>query len=291
LIFGGTGFLGNEVKNLLSKSDYEIQTVSVSNKNSDYRLDISDYKSFDKLPVNFFNIIINCASKGPDKNYLDSNNLNESFNVNIKGQQNICNWLNNQRSIKKIINCSTLSVIRKPWKINLTEDFESYNHGDHVIYSSSKLFQELLLKTFCDKQSIDLIQIRFSALYGKGMKKNGIIWKIYNQLISDSEIEIFNPEKTTFDFLHVKDAASIVEAVIHSDFTGILNGATGIETSMNELTTLIKNLTSSNKEIKIYNKLKFIKDRAVISTFELQQIINTSQFVKIQDGLSELFSK
>ena len=145
---------------------------------------------------------------------------------------------------KRIINCSTLIVNNKPWAKNISEETESFYQGKHIVYSSSKLFQEQLFKTFCKEYSIKLAQIRFTGLYGLKMKKKGIIWELYHKILNSNEITLFNATKTSFDFLHLNDATQIIKSVIDKEFTGILNAASGFETSLYDLATLLaKNIS------------------------------------------------
>jgi UDP-glucose 4-epimerase len=289
LVFGGSGFLGNAICNSLKNSKYDIYSTYLNNNEGDFKIDITNYLDFKRLPINFFNIIINCVSKLPDKSYLDQKNLLETFDTNIKGAQNLCNWLINQKTIKKIINCSTLAVNKKPWDLNITEEIETYNHGKHVVYSSSKLFQELILKTFCEENSISLGQIRFSSIYGEKMKKNGIIWNLQKRILNEEKITLFNSTKTSFDFLHVEDAASIVKSVIMNDYNGILNAASGREITLLELASLIANIISPNTEIINKFSKKFPENRSVISLKKLKQIIDPLLFKKFDISITKLF--
>ena len=61
LIFGGNGFLGNALKKVFDENNIESYTVSRSNVLSNYNVDISNYNAFERLPVNFFNVVINSS--------------------------------------------------------------------------------------------------------------------------------------------------------------------------------------------------------------------------------------
>ena len=63
LIFGGSGFLGSEINNLLNKNQFNCHTASFNNPKSDYKIDISNIDSFKHIPYDYFNIIINCATR------------------------------------------------------------------------------------------------------------------------------------------------------------------------------------------------------------------------------------
>lgn len=288
LIFGGNGFLGNALTSIFDKENIQYYTVSRSNKDSTYNIDISDFDDFTKLPFNFFNVIINCATVLPGKNYLDSIHLNEIYKTNILGSQNICKWMDSQNAIKKIVNCSTLVVIGKPWAFDLDESAKTYPSGNHVIYASSKLTQELIFKTFADTKKIALAQVRFSALYGETMKWNGIVCNLIDQARANKRIDLKNASKVSADFLHVADAAKIIHAAVINGVTGIIHGASGVETSILDLAEMIINKVPYEVQINNNEDDTFREDRSVINITKLKTIINTGKFIEFSQGLDRL---
>lgn len=288
LIFGGNGFLGNALTAHLYEMGFEYCTVSRSDSKSSYNLDISDFEEFSKLPNNFFNIVINCATILPGGNYLDNDYLEKIYKTNILGTQNICKWIDGQSSVTKIINCSTLVVVAKPWPLNLTEEEFTYPSGNHVLYCTSKLTQELIFKTFASAKKIVLSQIRFSALYGETMAWNGIICNMIDQAKENKKITLKNGSKVTVDFLHITDAAKIILATINSNYDGILNGASGHEVSILELANIIGRSFTDTVEIVNIEEENINENRSLISIDKLKKIIDTSLFVNLSDGIQKM---
>lgn len=288
LIIGGNGFLGNVITSLLSEMDFECYTVSRSNSKSNYNIDISDFKDFSKLPNDFFDVLINCATILPGGDYLDNDYLEKIYKTNILGTQNICKWIDGQSSVVKIINCSTLVVVAKPWPVNLMEEEFTYPIGNHVLYSASKLTQELLFKTFASSKKIILSQIRFSALYGETMEWSGIICNLIDQAKKNKKIILKNASKVNADFLHVEDAAKIILATIESNFNGILNAASGNEVSILELANIIAGNFVETVEIETSEEEDFQENRASICLDKLNRIIDTSLFINLSDGIQKM---
>ena len=289
LLFGGNGFLGKELKALLDKNHIENFTASRSGKDSDYKVDIGNFEDFKILPYDFFTVVVNCASVLPGGDYLDADYLNQTYSTNILGSQNICNWIKNQKSIIKVINCSTLVVVQKPWIIPLTEENgTTYPFGKHVLYCSSKLTQELIFKTFANDSKINLVQIRFSALYGQQMKWNGLICSLIDQAKNNKSICITNGTKISADFLHIEDAARIVWATIINPINGIINGATGIECTIMDIAKAIQqNFESFITLENIENEMQLI-DRSLVSVQKLKTIIATESFLSISEGIKRM---
>lgn len=288
LIFGGNGFLGNSLTSILRKEGMECFSISRSDEKSNYNLDISNYEEFSKLPHDYFDAVVNCATVLPGGNYLDNEYLDKIYKTNILGTQNICKWIETQPSIKKIINCSTLVVVAKPWPLNLSEDAATYPSGNHVLYCSSKLMQELLFKTFAASKNISLSQIRFSALYGETMNWSGLICNLIDQARKYKKISLKNASKVSADFLHVDDASKIIAATLNKSLEGIINGASGKETSILKLAEIIAGQFDEAVEIENNEDDNFSEDRAVVSVGRLKQIIDTDKFLDLQIGIQKM---
>lgn len=289
LVFGGNGFLGLELENELKNTNYNFFSAS-RNANSGYTVDLSNFEEFTNLPSNFFDIVINCATILPGGDILDNDYLNKIYKTNILGTQNICKWISSQKSIKKIINCSTLVVVNKPWDYNLTEDAKTYPTGNHVLYCSSKLMQELIIETIGINYNIDYMNIRFSSIYGKNMSKSGVIWSLYQQGINNDLIKITNGNKISFDFINVNDAARILVAAIESQKNnGILNAASGEEISLLELASIVKKNISESIEIENDDHDDFTFNPSKINVNKLNQIINTDSFLSMDEGIKQVF--
>lgn len=289
LIFGGNGLLGTELCKLFSEKGIAFDSVSRTGVNCKFHFDISHKKSFDTLIVNHYDYVINCASVLPGGNFLDAAYLEKIYQSNLLGTQNICAWLENQNSVKKLINCSTLVVNNKPWPVPLKETYCSMPIGRNVLYTASKLMQEAIFETFSQIYKFPLVQLRFSALYGPKMKWEGILCNFIESAKKHNKIEITNGSKVFADFLHVEDAARIVYSVLSpQEATGIINAASGKETSLVELANAVDAVLPTetvilNKDIEDFPML-----RASVSVENLSQFINPDTFKKLSLGLKEM---
>lgn len=289
LLFGANGFLGKALKATFEQNNVECYTVSRSVENADYKVDISNFADFSNLPTDCFNVVVNCATVLPGGDYLDSDYLEKIYKTNVLGSQNICKWMNNQSSITKIINCSTLVVVQKPWRVSLSEeDTNTYPHGRHVLYCSSKLTQELLFKTFADANSIPLTQIRFSTLYGETMGWTGLLCNLIDQSKKTNSITIANGSSVSADYLHVNDAARIIDAAVKSDVEGIVNGASGVETTILQLAEIIAKNSTALVSISNSETDGRASDRASISIGKLKKMIDVNTFTHLKEGVKKM---
>ena len=286
LIFGATGFLGQEICNLFKLQNVDYATVSRT-ESADFKINIANYNDFEILP-NDFTTVINCATTLPGNNYLDGEYLEKIYQSNILGSQNICKWIYGQKNITKIINCSTMVVANKPWKIDIDENANTYPTGNHVLYCGSKLMQELLFDTFAKEHNINLVQLRFSTIYGNNMAWSGIICNFIDQAKNYNKIELSNGEKVSADFLNVIDAARIVLAAIKKNVVGIINAASGTETFLMDLANIVAENFQDCKVINSNQLPEIEENRSVISTDKLSEMIAIDSFISLENGIKKM---
>ncbi|MFK7000584.1 NAD(P)-dependent oxidoreductase [Flavobacterium oreochromis] len=287
LLFGGCGFLGEAIVDIFKKNGLEIFTAS-RNVKCNFQIDISNSEDFLKLPLDYFDVVINAATVLPGGNFLDSNYLDKLYKANILGTQNLCNWINLNSKVIRILNCSTLVVVDRPWNELIDEKSKTYPLGNHVLYSSSKLLQELLITTFCNSKNLDYVHLRFSSIYGEKMDKSGILYNLFQQALSTKTIKITNGLKNSFDFLHVNDAASSIFNILKSNFRGICNFASGEEIALIDLATKIAKLFDFEVTIQNEEQEGFQNNFSKVDNTILKKYIDTSNFISLDKGLLQL---
>ena len=250
LVFGAGGFLGSTLLNLLEQAGEEVWGTRRSAGERTYGLDISKQEQFKVIDV-VPDVVINCASALPDasRKFNDPEYLRLLHETNVIGGANIMNWVASA-GVKRVINCSTLVVVNKPWPVPLKEEADTYPLGAHVGYSASKLAQELVMSSIADASQIDLLHLRISALYGPQMKEGGILTKLLKQAAAGEPISLTNGNKVSFDFLHVDDAASIIYHLskVEAWQDRVINLASGEEVSLLALAELLCELSGRSKD-------------------------------------------
>lgn len=288
LIFGGTGFIGSDLTIYLRTKGHEVFTVSRSGSNSDFSLDITDAEGFDILNNINPEVIVNCASKIPTGNTdsINSEILKEFYQTNVIGGLNICNWAL-KKNVRKIINCSTLAVNRRPWPDPLNEDYCSIPDGQHVGYAMSKLSQESIIKESLKNSTIKFCNLRLSAVYGDNMPEVGIIFFLIKKFKLNQPIDLINAESVEFDFINVQDVSKSILAISKNDsLKEIVNLGSGVPIKLIGLAYLLKRLTNSSSIISNNENHKpLFKARIQITL--LKSLIGDvfNQFLPLDKGL------
>ena len=290
LIFGSTGFVGRSLTQTFAENKNECRGVSFSGSGNSISLDISDANDFDKLTFKP-DVIINCASKIPDGSSSDNvDYIKKLFLTNVLGGVNIANWAV-KNEIPRIVNCSTLVVIKKPWPDNFTEEYESIPDGFHTGYCMSKLSQERLMSEVTKKSHTKLLHIRLSSVYGKDMVRSGIIFALIDKLNKNEDVHLVNAESTSIDFIHVQELSRIISYLSEMDFdNGILNVASGNPILIIDLVLLLKKLTNS-KSVILNEEKPSASSFSNISVDKLKKLIGERALhkVSLEDGLKQLF--
>lgn len=289
LIFGSTGFVGKSLMQNFAEKKIEFRGVSFSGSADSIPLDISDANDFNKLTFKP-DVIINCASKIPDGSSSDNADyIKKLFLTNVLGGVNIANWAIKNK-IPKIINCSTLVVIKKPWPDNFTEEYESIPDGFHTGYCMSKLSQERLMTEVIQNSDTKLMHIRLSSVYGKDMVRSGIIFALIDKLRKNEVVHLVNAESTSIDFIHVQELSSLISYLSEMNFeNGILNVASGNPVLLLDLALLLKKLTHS-KSVILNEEKPFASSYSKISVEKLQKLMGERDLRKVplEYGLKQL---
>lgn len=117
-------------------------------------------------------------------------------------------------------------------------------------YGLSKFFAEELCQFFHKNFSINCQILRFSRVFGPGLKK-GLFFNAISKALSNSQIDVTG--NISSDFVYIKD---VVNAIINSlNITGfnIFNIGSGEEKTIHEVVSKIIEMTNSSSKINLLN--------------------------------------
>jgi UDP-glucose 4-epimerase len=142
------------------------ETGQDSNLEKFLRVDISDYKTFEKArELNDTDIIIHTAGLAHQFGQV----TNDEFRaVNVIGTENVCR-LAHEIGAKHFIQVSSVSVYGDYGNTEVTESFDCKPSG---IYAVSKLEAEKRAAEFCARYEIRLTVLRLATVIGEGDRGN-----------------------------------------------------------------------------------------------------------------------
>ena len=294
LLSGGSGFIGKNLINYLTKNNNYNDNILVIGRNLD-EIKIPKVKKiiFDlnKIDDNFeelkkFNpdIFLHLAWEGiPD--YSDK--------VTKK------NYLNSMKIIKKIINetsCNKIISTGSCWEyddgyyIGECKEDQLVNPTKPFAINKNKIFNEVY-KISKDKKIL-FNWLRLFYVYGKGQRKDSIIPYLIDRFKNNKKININFPSNRN-DFILVDDVVKIIFNFITKEYpSGIYNIGTGKSTAIYELMKIIDKSINGNDMIstKYLNGVDLNKSNQnfYASTKKLKKNINDIKLTDINIGIRKM---
>jgi len=163
LFTGANGFLGSNILPLL-KSKYYIDTLGIGNQ-ATYNINLA--QAIPNFNVRY-KLVLHAAGKAHTipKNKEE---INEIFDINVKGTHHICKALENSCIPQTFIFISSVSVYGCEEGYLITEDHPLNGKSP---YAESKILAEQYLTQWCKQNSVKLIILRPSLLAGKNPPGN-----------------------------------------------------------------------------------------------------------------------
>lgn len=204
IVFGGTGFLGRRLVNVLS-SKYD---VLVSSPSSNYPVFFGDGESVKKLIYDYRpNIVINCSAYA-DVDGCENNPLN-AYKLNSLGVKEISDSILELDKTIRLIHISTDHIYDS--KVVAKEDSISpYN-----VYAYSKLLGEY----YINNPNFIVLRTNF---FGKSFSaKDSFTDWIYKNINSNKELNLYSD--IFFNPLSVITIENLILDICKSDINGVYN--------------------------------------------------------------------
>jgi len=159
-------------------------------------------------------------------------------------------------------------------------------------YGLSKLSVEGYLKFYKEQYGLKSIIFRYGNVFGPRQNPNGEagVVAIFNNRLLKGQAPIINGDgEQTRDYIFVRDVVNANLLALKLNGSDTFNVGTGQETSVNELTHLILEVTESNIDVQTSKKNNFEQRRSCLDYKKLKGSLNWSPKVSLKEGLSETF--
>jgi nucleoside-diphosphate-sugar epimerase len=113
-------------------------------------------------------------------------------------------------------------------------------------YATAKLAGEELLQV-TSAHGLSVACLRYTSLYGPGMRPNTALPSMIRQALDDGEIVVYGQGHRTQDFLHCHDAASANLLAYERNAAGIYNIGSGAPVSMAELARTVSEVFTDGR--------------------------------------------
>lgn len=298
LITGGSGFIGSNIAEELSKDNKNDVIVldnllsgSLENsKDLNVRFvkgDILDLPLLENLLEDVDYVFHQAAQVSVPESIINPMKTNE---INVRGTLNVLK-ASAKNNVKKIINASSCAVYGDAPLENLplTEESSLFPKSPYAI---SKIASELYCNVFTEIYGLKTISLRYFNVYGPKQNPESqyaaVIPKFINRALKDEKIIIYGDGNQTRDFIYVKDVVSANINAMFSNESGVFNVCTGTEVSIRDLAEKIISLAGVKVPV-VYEKSREGDIlRSVGSNSKIRSIGFSPEYT-IDEGLRETY--
>lgn len=255
VVTGGAGFIGSHVVDAYIEEGWEVLVVddlstgkmeNINRKADFLQMDIRDRKIRDVIRK-FSPSLINHHAAQINLRKSVEEPLNDA-DINIKGTINILEAMR-ENKVEKIIFASTGGAIYGETEVIPTP--ETHPPSPLSPYGIAKRACELYINYYSSVWGISSTILRYGNVYGPRqdpLGEAGVIAIFISKVMRGERPVIFGDGNQTRDYVYVGDVVKFNLMIHEKQLTGIYNIGTGIETSVNKLFSLIKNLMDTSLE-------------------------------------------
>lgn len=197
-----------------------------------------------------------------------------------------------QCGVKKVVAASSASVY------GLAECFPTeethHPYANRTLYGSAKTFNEGLLRSFNEMYGLNYVALRYFNVYGPRMDMFGayteVLIRWMDKIAAGQPPVIFGDPEQTMDFIYVDDIARANILAAEADASDeVCNVASGVETSLGELATVLLKVMESDMrpEFGPARKVNAVS-RRLAGTEKAQRLLGFKAEVSLEDGLRQL---
>lgn len=290
-VTGGAGFIGSYIANELAKKQdvFVIDNLITGNKeNVDREIklvaaDIISEKSFEAIKKERPEVLFHFAYQSGVRQSIK--NCITDVQKNLLDSVKFIDYCLRNR-VKKIIFASSGGTVYGDAKIIPTP--EDYPLKPISPYGASKVALEFYIEILCKKYDADFLILRYSNVYGPRQRPDtdaGVI-SIFTDLMKRNEdVYIYGSGKQTRDYIHISDALNFTVKLFEENLSGVYNVGTGIETSVNEIFNLLKEILNYKKP-PIYKRIITGEIlRCALDISKITKTLNIFPAVNVKDGV------
>lgn len=248
LLTGATGFVGNAFFSSLT-DDVEVvylgRRASTLGKGEFYEVDISDpnsVKDIAKEVKGKFDAIVHMAAHVPKSSHDD--NLRHASLVNIDGLIHVLDSFEGR--FNKIILGSSAEVYDQSRVQGEINEDTPVNPSSY--YGATKLASEFIARTYAKKNSIAVVVLRFSVMYGPSDPIARALPNFIKSALNNEDIKIQGGESLR-DYVHIDDVVRSIHCALVAKTSGVFNIGTGSGVSIYDAAKKIIEATGSRSKI------------------------------------------
>jgi nucleoside-diphosphate-sugar epimerase len=194
--------------------------------------------------------------------------------------------------VRKLVAASSASVYGLAEHFPTHERHHPYNN--RTLYGAAKAFNEAVLRSFHEMNGLDYVALRYFNVYGPRMDVHGayteVLIRWMERIAAGQSPLIFGDGTQTMDFVHVHDIARAnilaAKAALTDD---VVNVASGVETSLNDLATaLLRAMDSGLRPEHGPGRKVNAVPRRLANVRKAQNLLGFEATIALETGLRDL---
>jgi UDP-glucose 4-epimerase len=291
LVTGGAGFIGSNLVDRLIAEDYEVVVVddlstgkkqNLNEKAKFYPLDLRS-ASLREVFKDKVDVVFHFAAQARVRVSLEDPMYDAG--VNINGAVNLLEA--SRGEVEKIVYASSGgAVYGEPEYLPVDEE--------HPIaplspYGVSKYMVEEYLRVYYGIYGLPYSALRYGNVYGPRQDpygEAGVIAIFANKMLLGEAPTINGDGSQTRDFIYVGDAVEAGLRAAEKKVTGPVNVATGVETSVNQVYRVLREVTGSRVEAVHGPAIKGEVNRIYLDIKKAEKTLGWRPEVTLEDGIT-----
>ena len=301
IVTGGAGFIGSNLVDALIKEGHQVTIIddlSTGRKENlnpgakfhqvDIRSVVVDKIFEEEKPDYLFHLAaqMNVRASVEDPKF--------DADVNIRGGINLLQSAK-KHNVKKVIFSSTGGAIYGEQDYFPADE----EHPARPVspYGVSKLSFEKYLHYYQVEYGLEYVSLRYANVYGPRqyhLGEAGVVAIFYDRLLAGKEAIINGDGKQTRDYVYVDDVVRVNLRAMDYDRSDVFNIGTGLETDVNAIFQMVRELSGSKQEEKHGPAMPGEQKRSVITFEKAQKNLGWRPKVTLKEGLrltGEYFKK
>lgn len=293
LVTGGAGFIGSNIADRLIELDHDV--VIVDDLSNGKRENVNKNAKFYEFDIrgkglkNIFkeekpDIVIHNAAQLSVRISVEDPMFDAE--VNILGGLNVF-YCSKETQVKKVIFASSGGTVYGEQEYFPADE----THGTNPIspYGVAKLTSEKYLYYFYKTYGLKYVALRYANIYGPRqdpLGEAGVVAIFSNKMLSGENPVINGDGNQTRDYVFIGDTVEANIKAIEGNFVGCVNIGTGIETSVNQLFYILKNISQNPKLKEAHGPAKPGEQyRSVLNYTLAKKVLGWEPKIKIEEGL------
>jgi UDP-glucose 4-epimerase len=303
LVTGGAGFIGSHTVDMLLKSGKRVivydnlatgKLTYLDLFNSNLEFVPGDILDYPKLvaQINRVDTVLHLAAlPSVPKSIEDPVN---SLQVNLQGFLHVLQAIRETVSPIRLVYASSAAIYGSEAPLPCRDDAAALANAPLSPYALEKANNERYADLYARLFGLKTLALRYFNVYGPRQDPHspysGVIAKFIERYQKQEDIQVWGDGHQSRDFIHISDVARANCLALESDYTGVLNVATGVAENLLNLIQCIE--TAGGAPAQVFKTAARAGDirESIAATDKAEKHLSFRYQVPLQEGIRQLMA-